>query len=139
MKKLFLTHSRIRYRFGDLTYPILSRFVEEIENSLIIKETSRPTIPKTTSRNAFTKYENKKSFYKKNTEENFIFRDEEPTYDESQEQPTLKIGSLVQHEVFGKGKILHLTGNGEAAKAVVLFQSVGQKNLMLKFAHLKLL
>ena len=41
MKKLYFTHARLRYRFGDVTYPVLSRFAEEIDPSLIQRETSR--------------------------------------------------------------------------------------------------
>ena len=52
---------------------------------------------------------------------------------------TLRVGAKVEHESFGTGKVLQLAGAGESAKAVVLFDSVGPKNLMLKYAKLRLL
>jgi DNA helicase-2/ATP-dependent DNA helicase PcrA len=51
----------------------------------------------------------------------------------------LTVGAKVEHEAFGKGKILQLAGKGDSSKAVVLFESVGAKNLMLKYAKLRLL
>jgi DNA helicase II / ATP-dependent DNA helicase PcrA len=45
---------------------------------------------------------------------------------------------MVEHEVFGKGKIVQLAGRGEDAKAIVFFSGVGKKQLMLKFARLRL-
>ena len=66
--------------------------------------------------------------------------DEEVDYDNnSQEEIRLKVGVYVEHEVFGKGKVTQLSGKGDSAKAVVHFQGVGPKNLMIKFAHLRIL
>jgi DNA helicase-2/ATP-dependent DNA helicase PcrA len=41
------------------------------------------------------------------------------------------------HESFGNGRILAVDGTGENARAVVEFESVGRKNLMLKYANLR--
>jgi DNA helicase-2/ATP-dependent DNA helicase PcrA len=57
--------------------------------------------------------------------------------DESQVQFTARVGSRVVHEAFGRGRIVALDGRGENTKAVVDFDSVGKKHLMLRFAHLK--
>ena len=46
---------------------------------------------------------------------------------------------LVLHERFGKGKVLSVTGEAPNAKATVLFENAGQKQLLLKFAKLKIL
>jgi DNA helicase-2/ATP-dependent DNA helicase PcrA len=45
----------------------------------------------------------------------------------------------VMHQKFGKGKILTVEGSGPNRKAIVFFKSVGQKNLLLKFARLKII
>jgi DNA helicase-2/ATP-dependent DNA helicase PcrA len=39
--------------------------------------------------------------------------------------------------MFGTGRIVAITGSGPEARAVVDFESVGRKHLMLKFANLK--
>jgi DNA helicase-2/ATP-dependent DNA helicase PcrA len=51
----------------------------------------------------------------------------------------LTIGDNVLHERFGEGKIIALEGKGSDAKATVEFKNAGQKNLLLKFAKLKVL
>ena len=48
-------------------------------------------------------------------------------------------GMEVEHVRFGKGKIIHLEGEAPNIKATVFFHSYGQKQLLLKFAKLKIL
>jgi DNA helicase-2/ATP-dependent DNA helicase PcrA len=50
----------------------------------------------------------------------------------------LEVGSEVMHEKFGKGKVLALDGEMPDIKATIFFPSAGQKQLLLKFAKLKL-
>jgi DNA helicase-2/ATP-dependent DNA helicase PcrA len=44
----------------------------------------------------------------------------------------------VMHAQFGQGKVLSIEGTGGNRKAVVFFAAIGQKNLLLKFARLKI-
>ena len=50
----------------------------------------------------------------------------------------LQVGMQVEHERFGKGKVLNLEGAYPNQKATVFFQSAGNKQLLLKFAKLKI-
>lgn len=52
---------------------------------------------------------------------------------------TIVAGTQVMHEKFGKGKVLNMEGTAPNEKATVFFPSVGQKQLLLKFAKLTLL
>jgi DNA helicase-2/ATP-dependent DNA helicase PcrA len=52
------------------------------------------------------------------------------------ELPELQEGMTVGHERFGKGKVLKVEGNAPDLKATVFFPSVGQKQLLLRFAKL---
>jgi DNA helicase-2/ATP-dependent DNA helicase PcrA len=45
----------------------------------------------------------------------------------------------VEHQRFGTGKVLLLEGKGSDRKATIFFQGIGQKQLLLKFAKLKIL
>jgi len=54
----------------------------------------------------------------------------------SNENVALKVGYVVQHGTFGKGKITALEGAGEERKATVFFPQVGSKTLLLRFAKL---
>ena len=49
------------------------------------------------------------------------------------------VGDKIVHERFGEGLILFLEGKGGDAKATVSFVSAGTKNLLLKYAKIKLL
>ncbi len=51
----------------------------------------------------------------------------------------LVAGASVEHERFGVGKILNIEGVAPNKKATVFFQSAGQKQLLLKFAKLKVI
>ncbi len=51
----------------------------------------------------------------------------------------LVAGVQVQHEKFGKGKVLNVEGESPNEKATVFFPSVGQKQLLLKYAKLRVL
>ena len=46
---------------------------------------------------------------------------------------------LVEHERFGIGKILKIDNHNGNNKAIILFNDVGEKQLLLKFAKLKIL
>jgi len=70
-------------------------------------------------------------------EEQF-FADESPDYEgESQETFEIKQGTYVQHEMFGRGKVVRVNGKGDAMKVVVDFDDFGVKNLLVKFARLR--
>lgn len=48
-------------------------------------------------------------------------------------------GMMVYHEKFGKGKVLQVEGSPSDLKATVFFHATGQKQLLLKYARLKIL
>jgi DNA helicase-2/ATP-dependent DNA helicase PcrA len=65
------------------------------------------------------------------------YDDAMPDYEtESQENFEIKRGIIVKHESFGRGRVVEVTGKGEAQKAVVLFDEYGRKNLIVKYAKL---
>jgi DNA helicase-2/ATP-dependent DNA helicase PcrA len=51
----------------------------------------------------------------------------------------ITVGDTVMHAKFGKGKVVALEGSVPNEKATVFFPSVGQKQLLLKFAKLEVL
>lgn len=54
------------------------------------------------------------------------------------EVPEIRPGVRVYHNKFGFGRVDSVTGSGPDARAVVLFETVGTKTLVLKFAKLLL-
>ena len=51
----------------------------------------------------------------------------------------LQVGMEVEHERFGFGKVIHMEGNKPDLKALIFFKDLGQKQLLLKFAKLKII
>ena len=49
----------------------------------------------------------------------------------------LREGALVEHSRFGLGTIERIEGTGENCKATVRFNNLGTKQLLVKFARLK--
>ena len=46
-------------------------------------------------------------------------------------------GDRVSHSRFGFGTVVNLEGSGNDAKALIRFDQSGEKNLLLRFAKLK--
>ena len=135
MRKLTLTHARIRFRFGEMSYQSPSRFLEEMGGGAVATESAHRGSPfRSASPAPATRTRRKPS----GPAEGFV-PDEQPDYDsEALTADALKAGKFVEHEIFGKGKIVYVAGSGESLKAVVDFPQVGRKNLLLKYARLKI-
>ena len=48
-------------------------------------------------------------------------------------------GAEVEHARFGKGKVISVEGAGASRKASVFFKNVGQKQLLLQYAKLRVI
>jgi len=144
MQKLYLMYALTRYRFGELGYSVKSRFLDEIDPSVLHIESTSPrrltgAYRRPVSETAPSSFTAKTPYRRTSTEEPVQHRsDIMPRYeDESQEVVTARVGTRVMHESFGKGRIVAIDGRGDNARAVVEFDTVGRKHLMLKFAHLR--
>lgn len=121
MEKVFLTYAMIRHRYGEESYQIPSKFLQEIDrNYLLIQETMKKETSKVPT-------------FARNT---YVTRRGYNEFDQT-EETVLRIGDKVEHPFFGIGKVEHLEGNGNYAQALVNFESVGRKRLMLQYANLK--
>jgi DNA helicase-2/ATP-dependent DNA helicase PcrA len=136
-QKLYITYTRLRYRFGDVSYPQPSRFLYELGNENIEQvHTHLQNVPHTG--NLFHDNGKKKSARRSFANDSIEHFDEMPSYEqESQVEWKLKRGGFVRHEVFGKGKILEISGKGEMQKVVVYFEQYGTKQLFVKYANLR--
>ena len=128
MQKLYMTYALQRYRFGSVSYQMKSRFLNEIDtakldyrkSSVMTRHKSRQVQEEGSS--IRYDYINSKS----DDTLNEIFR----------EDLGVKKGSVVFHNNFGKGKVIEVTGRGDAKKAQIHFDKVGVKNIILKYANL---
>jgi DNA helicase-2/ATP-dependent DNA helicase PcrA len=134
MKKLYMLHARSRLRWGERLDQIPSRFLEEIDVAVVQRESTRrrsssasPAMARSGNGGYATTPHRKTSEYS-----------QVPTAESwSQLETELHVGDSVMHATFGRGRLLAVQGAGDTARAVVLFESVGKKTLILKFAGLK--
>ncbi len=124
-QKIYISHARSRYRFGEVAYQSRSRFIDELKPA-VLKEVNGSIGRKSSQRKS------KKEIYY----EYFETVDYE---DFDQDNKFVRPGSRVMHEKFGLGKVTQVTGAGEMQKATVVFEGNNVKQLMLKFAKLKIL
>jgi len=140
-KKLTLTSAQTRYRFGSLQFCEESRFLLEIPEKYIHK-----TQKASMGRNICISdgHEATPSHFIPITEA--IQQRRQITTEQKRTQKVGKearpdqiyVGLRVYHDTFGYGKVMQTDGEGLDKKAVVLFDSVGNKTLLLKFAKLVL-
>jgi DNA helicase-2/ATP-dependent DNA helicase PcrA len=123
-KLVYVTYARSRYRFGEVAYQSRSRFIDEIDPQTYIE------LNGTSGRKSGRK--TKKSIMYDEMNQDY-------DYDFNQERKSLRVGSKVQHETFGYGKVQAVTGSGDMQRVTVNFEDVGYKQLLVKFAKLKIL
>jgi DNA helicase-2/ATP-dependent DNA helicase PcrA len=135
--KLHLLYVSTRYRYGDHSYMVRSRFLDEIDAEFLTQSTygERHEGRRRAAHSASLIAPQRHSRYEEQSE---VRSEVIPSYeDESQEETHPTVGLRVHHASFGEGRIVALDGTGERARAIVDFDSVGKKVLLLKFAHLR--
>jgi len=155
--KLVLSHAESRYRWGNLTLSEPSRFIEEIDPSLI-ERTKKASFRGTSSfnegvnfSNPFSKsFQTTREFQKKTMQSDTPYINKGTQKTESSEKfnssdfnpaspDEIVEGMIVLHQKFGQGRVEKVEGVGPNKKASVFFDECGTKQLMLKFAKLNIL
>lgn len=143
MQKVHLLHALARYRLGELGYAVKSRFLDEMDQSLVAVASNAAVLHGAYRRSGNETTRPAPSYKslmrrKPTSDVEPYFSDSMPKYeDESQVPIAAKAGSRVFHASFGKGRVVAVDGSGDNARAIVDFESVGRKHLMLKFANLR--
>ena len=145
-KKLNLSYATSRYRWGTLTSCEPSRFIDEIDASYLeldfkpqLKNTGNPFFDEERSA-----WQQKETFSRPKTiplqkTTSILPKAHVPSADFAPSDTTgLQVGMEVEHERFGYGKVINLEGNKPDIKATIFFKDLGQKQLLLKFAKLKI-
>jgi len=152
-KQAYLTYAQSRYQWGKLTDAEPSRFIDEIDDKYL-----QYLSPQGTRR-----FRSLRNFDKFDEVDRSRLRQVKPTpgtppkgpevaksrklrrlkpvnsLEKAEAEVKLKIGQIVEHNRFGKGRVLHVEGVGADAKAEIQFDNGGLKRLILRFAKLKIL
>ncbi|MFN5621030.1 MAG: ATP-dependent helicase [Flavobacteriales bacterium] len=163
-KKATLSYALTRYRWGQLQHCEASRFIEEIDAQYL--EMPGPERPQMSTPRTIDFSAERGNFFKKGNYGSNPPTPKPPAPSEpitpmapppgfkrvtnTQTQTAIplegtfasasdiQVGVDVVHDKFGKGKVVALEGQDADTKATIYFPSAGQKQLLLKFAKLKL-
>jgi DNA helicase-2/ATP-dependent DNA helicase PcrA len=145
-QQLFLSYARSRYRYGEYQDCIKSRFLDEIDTSVVRTETGqeprskkgRFQLDEEGKDGGGSRETRSRSRTTRTTRDSDTGGDQgrRVVYDEG-EGGEIVPGIRVEHDQFGSGKVVAVDGRGNRKKATVFFKGVGQKKLMLKYAGLR--
>jgi DNA helicase II / ATP-dependent DNA helicase PcrA len=146
-KRVTLSFSSTRYRWGNLISCEPSRFINEIDSEFI----DLSSLLSSSSKKYFSSEENISGLLNKGSSGTAFIApgrklvkvssstpSSSPTGNTGSSEP-VQTGMEVEHERFGTGKVLNIEGEFPNQKATVFFHNAGQKELLLKFAKLKII
>lgn len=135
-KTLTLSYAETRYRWGSLSFCEPSRFIDDIAEDYI--EMPHKAVIPPSSNKGKSPLPGRLSLNKKNYQKlSNIGESSGPISNPANDQ--IIPGLDVEHAKFGKGKVINIEGSGPNRKATVFFPGIGQKQLLLKFAKLRIL
>lgn len=147
-KRVTLSYATTRYRWGNLIYCEPSRFIEEVDTSYL----EMPTESNNRMFGNEEVYTSRPKLVTNKTKETYVQRPvigkklvkasaaSKNTSDfDTESLRDLQVGMQVEHDRFGTGKVLTMEGSFPNNKATVFFEGVGQKQLLIKFAKLRII
>ncbi|SFS35662.1 ATP-dependent helicase [Sphingobacterium wenxiniae] len=148
-KKLHLSYATSRYRWGTLNNCEPSRFLDELNPACLELDFHSKT-----AANMYTDggFQSERVAWKQRETDTFskpkpkmvkttsiLPKAHVPTQGFAPSDTSrLQVGMQVEHERFGFGKVVNLEGNKPDVKATIFFKELGQKQLLLKFAKLRI-
>lgn len=149
-KKLLLSYATSRYRWGTLNNCEPSRFLDELNPACLAldfkpRQTAASAGGFQSERIAWQQKEGDDKFSKPKPKAmvkttSILPKAHKPTAGFApSDTSNLQVGMEVEHERFGFGKVVNLEGNKGDIKATIFFKELGQKQLLLKFAKLRII
>ncbi|HAD96265.1 MAG TPA: ATP-dependent DNA helicase [Cryomorphaceae bacterium] len=144
-KEAYLTYAQMRYRWGKLIDCEPSRFLEEIDENflnIMTPDFSPFTGPETTSRRKPEPPKRRPQISSNRPPgppKNLKRVQNNSSLDDGNYEAleNVSVGERVKHQRFGLGTVSDLEGSGPNKKALIEFDNVGEKKLLLKFAKLE--
>ena len=140
-KYCYLSYAKTRFKWGQFQFCVESSFLKNIPSHFFSNNTISST-PKSFGRSTSSNTNTMRPMLtmKPVSLTRITSHSQQPHSFASSSVPvnaSLCVGDTVEHERFGLGTIVSMEGSGNGAKAIVDFQGVGQKTLLLSFAKLK--
>ena len=164
-KHCILTCAQNRYRYGRMEFDTPSRFIRDIDPSLLLVEkdgNQRSALGTLHAANNTSRFQNSPpvaSQFRADPKPRVAAHHEEPPVSPfsprfkrllNSSAPSASVssassaaavaeGNIIEHERFGIGTVVKVEGTGENTKATVQFKNTGTKQLLLKFARFKVI
>jgi DNA helicase II / ATP-dependent DNA helicase PcrA len=156
MKNAWLSFAQQRYNWGQLNFCEPSRFISEIDEQYLANvqiNNLRGESP-AFGRNLF---DSPQTYARTNLQappkREYLSNDQQPTSKrltqlkqamarpsfEADDPNAIGVGSKIEHQRFGQGIVTHVEGEGSNKKATVNFKHSGERQLLLKFAKLRII
>ncbi len=139
-QKLYLTHARVRRRGAEVLACTPSSFLGPIPDDLL---EMRATPRAERSRRARIGYGRREARWASSWSGGFGDGGDAGNgglvvdYSDAQDMPRFLKGERVRHPQFGSGTIRELSGFGRDLKAVIDFEGVGRKKVIVRYANLQ--
>lgn len=149
----YFSYANQRYRWGTLDFCSPSRFLDELDSQYLDQSGIPDFKQNSRTRNNINTDFTDRTFNRqiaapalKSIQQQNIFGKKLVSMRETVDQSTfvgddpikIQTGMVVEHQRFGEGKVMKIEGKMPDLKATIFFQSSGQKQLLLKFARLKI-
>ncbi len=151
-KRATISFAESRYKWGQLTLSEQSRFIDEIDERFVdrparakwnrltedlnSKQLKQTYTPKPAQNPSTKPGAPPAGFVKKGSAQNDTPQSPNAPVG-NDDYDKIKAGMTVEHATFGRGLVQSVEGAGPNKKASVLFESVGLKQLLLRFAKLR--
>ncbi|MFM6956628.1 MAG: ATP-dependent helicase [Ignavibacteria bacterium] len=140
-QRLYLSYAQRRYRFGELNFSQPSMFLRELHPDTIEYVDTFGTSRSVRTPEIISSRQTKYGSGMQKSKPSPFFEDIPPAEESfSQVEPEgydIRTGMKVMHGKFGKGTVQSVSGNGEKREAIVIFEGIGKKQLLLKYAKLQ--
>ena len=147
-KNIYISYATSRYQWGTLNNCEPSRFIDELDPQYLELD-FRPKAKGSDS----SSFENERSSWQQadtfSKPKPQMIRPKTTSILPKAHVPSsgftpsdtknLQVGMEVEHERFGYGKVVNMEGKAPDLKATIFFKELGQKQLLLKFAKLRII
>ncbi|MDR0658483.1 MAG: UvrD-helicase domain-containing protein [Mediterranea sp.] len=142
----FLSFAKSRFRYGKMEFSSPSRFLRDIDTCYL-------SLPEEAG--IRTQVDERAKKFRNEQRERKIVSSPEPAVPRTLKRvgamlpspasrssapfPDLQVGQMIEHERFGVGEVMKIEEAGDNMKATIRFRNAGDKQLLLRFARLKIL